>query len=330
MWTPLFADAALRHPAAGRGHAGDHGRRAGRRLAARHDRRDLPQRICARHRVREIVKPILELLGAVPTVVYGYFALHRSSRRCCSGSCPDLPGFNMLSAGHRDGHHDHAVRQLAQRGRDARRAAAAARRLVRAGRQRACRRRCGVVVPGAFSGIAAAFILGISRAIGETMIVAIAAGHAAATSRSNPREPAETITAYIVQVSLGDLPHGSIGYQSIFAAGLVLFADDAGLQHRRLSGCARVPGGVLMSAIGPTCAKPADRGRAAASARHSSSAARPGRACCWAWRCWSSLLDRPACATALPRFDWHFFTNFAVAARRAEAGILSRLGRHRC
>jgi phosphate transport system permease protein len=78
-----------------------------------------------------------------------------------------------------------------------------------------------VVVPGAFSGIAAAYILGISRAIGETMVVAIAAGMMPNLT-FNPTEPAATITAYIVQVSLGDLPHDSIGYQSIFAAGLVL------------------------------------------------------------------------------------------------------------
>jgi len=83
-----------------------------------------------------------------------------------------------------------------------------------------CRRRCGGG-PGAFSGIAAAYILGISRAIGETMVVAIAAGMMPNLT-FNPTEPAATITAYIVQVSLGDLPHDSIGYQSIFAAGLVL------------------------------------------------------------------------------------------------------------
>ena len=79
--------------------------------------------------------------------------------------------------------------------------------------------RCGNT--GALSGIAAAYILGISRAIGETMVVAIAAGMQP-TLTFNPTEPAATITAYIVQVSLGDLPHDSIGYQSIFAAGLVL------------------------------------------------------------------------------------------------------------
>ena len=76
-------------------------------------------------------------------------------------------------------------------------------------------------MPAAFSGIAAAYILGISRAVGETMVVAIAAGMQPNLTW-NPMEPAATITAYIVQVSLGDLPHGSTGYQTIFAAGLTL------------------------------------------------------------------------------------------------------------
>ena len=78
-----------------------------------------------------------------------------------------------------------------------------------------------VVLPSAISGIAAAYILGISRAIGETMVVAIAAGMQP-NFTWDPTQPAETITAYIVQVSLGDLPHGTIGYQTIFAAGLTL------------------------------------------------------------------------------------------------------------
>jgi phosphate transport system permease protein len=78
-----------------------------------------------------------------------------------------------------------------------------------------------VVVPASFSGLTAAYILGIARAVGETMVVAIAAG-LQPNFTLNPTEPAATITAFIVQVSLGDLPHGSIGYQSIFAAGLVL------------------------------------------------------------------------------------------------------------
>ena len=96
----------------------------------------------------------------------------------------------------------------------------ASRGVVRHGRQQAPPRP-KVVFPAALSGIAASYVLGISRAIGETMIVAIAAGMQPNLT-FNPTEPAETITAYIVQVSLGDLPHGSIGYQSIFAAGLTL------------------------------------------------------------------------------------------------------------
>ena len=78
-----------------------------------------------------------------------------------------------------------------------------------------------VLIPSAFSGITSAYILGISRALGETMVVAIAAGMQPNLTL-NPLEPAATITAFIVQVSLGDLPHGSIGYQSIYVAGLSL------------------------------------------------------------------------------------------------------------
>ena len=78
-----------------------------------------------------------------------------------------------------------------------------------------------VVVPAALSGIASAYILGVSRAVGETMILAVAAGMQPNLSL-DPMQPAATITSYIVQVALGDLPHGSVGYQTIFAAGLML------------------------------------------------------------------------------------------------------------
>jgi phosphate transport system permease protein len=171
------------------------------------------------HRVRETVKPILELLGAVPTVVYGYFALIMVTP-VLQKLIPDLPGFNMLSAGLVIGLmivpyvasvSEDAMRSVPRYMREGSYAMGATRM------QTALR----VVVPGAFSGIAAAYILGISRAIGETMVVAIAAGMMPNLTM-NPTEPAATITAYIVQVSLGDLPHDSIGYQSIFAAGLVL------------------------------------------------------------------------------------------------------------
>jgi phosphate transport system permease protein len=173
----------------------------------------------AGHRLRETVKPILELIGAVPTVVFGYFALLLVTP-LLQKFIPDLPGFNMLSAGLVIG--IMIVPYVASVGEDAMRAVP---RYMREGSyamgatrlQTALR----VVVPGAFSGLAAAYILGISRAIGETMVVAIAAGMQP-TLTFDPRDQAATITAYIVQVSLGDLPHGSIGYQSIFAAGLVL------------------------------------------------------------------------------------------------------------
>jgi phosphate transport system permease protein len=173
----------------------------------------------APHRLRETVKPILELLGAVPTVVYGYFALLVVTP-LLQKIYPELPGFNMLSAGLVIGLM--IVPYVASVSEDAMRAGP---RYMREGSyamgatklQTAIR----VVVPGAFSGLAAAYILGISRAVGETMVVAIAAGMQPNLT-FDPTQPAATITAYIVQVSLGDLPHGSIGYQSIFAAGLVL------------------------------------------------------------------------------------------------------------
>ncbi len=169
--------------------------------------------------IRETVKPVLELLGAVPTVVYGYFALTMVTP-ALQFFMPELPGFNMLSAGlviglmivpYVSSVSEDAMRAVPRYMREGSYAMGATRL------QTALR----VVVPGAFSGLAAAFILGISRAVGETMVVAIAAGMQPNLT-FDPREPAATITAYIVQVSLGDLPHGSIGYQSIFAAGLVL------------------------------------------------------------------------------------------------------------
>lgn len=173
----------------------------------------------APYQVRETIKPVLELLGAVPTVVYGYFALTMVTP-ALQWLMPELPGFNMLSAGlviglmivpYVSSVSEDAMRAVPRYMREGSYAMGATRL------QTALR----VVVPGAFSGLAAAFILGISRAVGETMVVAIAAGMQP-NFTFDPREPAATITAYIVQVSLGDLPHGSIGYQSIFAAGLVL------------------------------------------------------------------------------------------------------------
>jgi phosphate transport system permease protein len=170
-------------------------------------------------RFREILKPILELLSAVPTVVFGYFALLFVTP-LLQRLLPALPGFNMLSAGIVIG--IMIIPYVASLSEDAIRAvpvqiregsyAMGATRLQTAVR---------VLVPSAFSGIASAYVLGFSRAVGETMVVAIAAGQQPNLT-FNPMDGAATITAYIVQVSLGDLPHGSIAYQSIFAAGLTL------------------------------------------------------------------------------------------------------------
>jgi phosphate transport system permease protein len=170
-------------------------------------------------RLREVAKPFLELLGGVPTIVYGYFALLFVTP-LLQRIYPELPGFNLLSAGivmgimiipYVSSISEDAMRAVPMSLREGSYAMGATRF------QTAVK----VVVPAAFSGIASAYILGISRAVGETMILAVAAGMQPNLT-FNPLEPAATITAFIVQVALGDLPHGSIGYQTIFAAGLTL------------------------------------------------------------------------------------------------------------
>jgi phosphate transport system permease protein len=170
-------------------------------------------------RLREIAKPFLELLGGVPTIVYGYFALLFITP-LLQKIYPDLPGFNLLSAGIVMG--IMIIPYVSSISEDAMRAVPMSLRegsyAVGATRFQTAVK---VVVPAAFSGIASAYILGISRAVGETMILAVAAGMQPNLT-FNPLEPAATITAYIVQVALGDLPHGSVGYQTIFAAGLTL------------------------------------------------------------------------------------------------------------
>lgn len=174
----------------------------------------------APHAVREGLKPTLELLSAVPTVVYGYFALQFVSP-ILKVFHPDLPSINMLSAGlvmglmiipYVSSLSEDAMRSVPMLLREGS-YALGANRLITALR---------VVVPAAISGIAAAYILGISRAIGETMIVAVAAGNQPKFT-FNPLEAAQTITAYIAQASKGDTSHEGIAYQARFAAGLMLF-----------------------------------------------------------------------------------------------------------
>jgi phosphate transport system permease protein len=168
---------------------------------------------------REVLKPVLEMLAAVPTVVYGYFALSFVTP-LLQKFIPSLAGFNVLSAGIVIG--VMIVPYVSSLSEDAMRAVPGHLReasfAVGASRMQTAFR---VVIPAAFSGITSAYVLGISRALGETMVVAIAAGMQPNLTL-NPLEPSATITAFIVQVSLGDLPHGSIGYQSIYVAGLSL------------------------------------------------------------------------------------------------------------
>jgi phosphate transport system permease protein len=174
----------------------------------------------APHRFREIIKPVLELLAAVPTVVYGYFALLFLTP-LLQKFIPDLSGFNALSPGiimgimiipYVSSVSEDAMKAVPMHIREGSYATGATKF------QTAFK----VIIPSAFSGIAAAFIIGISRAIGETMVVAIAAGMQPNLT-VNPLEPLETLTAYIVQVSLGDVPHGTVEYKTIFAAGITLF-----------------------------------------------------------------------------------------------------------
>ncbi len=172
-------------------------------------------------RTRKILKPALELLAGVPTIVYGFFALTVVTPALQS-IVPGLSTFNALSPGIVMGVmiipmisslSEDAIYAVPDSLREAAYGLGAARlpAIIR------------VIVPSAWSGIAAAMTLAVSRAIGETMIVAIAAGQSN-TLHVDPRGQSETMTAYIVRISKGDLPTGSVGYQSIFAVGLLLFA----------------------------------------------------------------------------------------------------------
>lgn len=174
----------------------------------------------ARPRLRETVKPFLELIAGVPTVAFGYFALLFLTP-IFQAWIPGLARFNLLVPGIVIGImilpyivsvSEDAMRAVPNTLREGAYALGYTR--LQTGRS--------VVIPAAFSGITAAFLLGMSRAVGETMVVAIAAGQQAKLAL-NPLEGAATITSYIVQLSMGDLPHGSLAYLTIFAAGLTLF-----------------------------------------------------------------------------------------------------------
>ncbi len=177
-------------------------------------------------RVRRIIKPTLEVLAGIPTVVYGYFALTFVTPQL-QRLIPDLLIFNALSAGIVMG--IMIIPMVSSLSEDA--MVAVPRSLREAAYALGATRlevTLRVVVPAALSGIVAAFILGLSRAIGETMLVTIAAG-ATPNLTANPLESIQTMTAYIVQLSLGEAPHGSIEYNTIFAVGLLLFCITLGM-----------------------------------------------------------------------------------------------------
>lgn len=175
---------------------------------------------------RRVIKPVLEVLAGVPTVVYGYFALMYVTP-LLQRVFPELSGFNALSPGIVMG--IMILPMVSSLSEDAMRAVPVGLRegAYALGATRV-QTALQVVVPAAFSGITAACILAVSRAIGETMIVAIAAGQQPRLTAS-PFVPVETMTAYIVQVSLGDTPQGTLEYRTIFAVGMLLFLMTFGL-----------------------------------------------------------------------------------------------------
>jgi phosphate transport system permease protein len=172
-------------------------------------------------RTRRVLKPTLELLAGVPTIVYGYFALVVLTPLLQS-IVPGLAGFNALSPGIVMG--VMIIPMISSLSEDAIYAVPRSYRegayALGAGRLPTILR---VVLPSAFSGIAASVVLAVSRAVGETMIVAIAAGQQPRLT-ADPRVPVETMTAYIVQIGLGDTPTGTLEYKTIFVVGASLFA----------------------------------------------------------------------------------------------------------
>lgn len=175
----------------------------------------------ASRRTRKIIKPIMEILAGVPTVVFGYFALNWITPNIVQRFIPGSGVFNAISAGIAVGImiiptvasiSDDALNAVPKSLRMGSLALGSTRRITA----------LKIMLPAALSGIIASFILGFSRAIGETMIVTIAGGQYPELNL-DPRKAMYTITSSIVNVSLGDTPHGTTAYNALFALGITLF-----------------------------------------------------------------------------------------------------------
>lgn len=181
----------------------------------------------AGRRTRRVLKPLLEVLAGIPTVVYGYFALTWVTPNLLQRLFPETNVFNAASAGIVVG--IMTLPMIATISEDAMAAVPASLREAAYGlgstKLEVATR---IVVPAALSGIIASFILAVSRAVGETMAVALAAG-STPNLTANPLESVQTMTGYIVQVSLGDTPQGSIEFRTVFAVGMTLFLMTLGL-----------------------------------------------------------------------------------------------------
>lgn len=176
--------------------------------------------------VRKILKPMLEILAGIPSIVYGFFALTYITPQL-KLFIPNVEVFNALSASIAVG--IMTIPLVSSLSEDALRAVPDSLRhgALALGATK-LEMTVKVVLRAAISGIAASFVLAVSRAIGETMIVTIAAG-ASPNFTLDPRQSVQTMTAFIVQISQGDLPHGTVGYYSLYAVGLVLFILTLGL-----------------------------------------------------------------------------------------------------
>ncbi len=180
-------------------------------------------------RTRAVLKPVLELLAGIPTIIYGFFALTFITPSILKAVWPQTSVYNVLAASIAVG--VMIVPLIATLSEDAIRSVPSAMRegayALGATKLEVSTR---IIVPAALSGIVASFMLAASRAVGETMIVALAAG-SKAQMVTNPLQPGESMTAYIVQVVSGDAPRGSTIYYSLFAVGLLLVRHDAGAEY---------------------------------------------------------------------------------------------------